>query len=362
MEGYDLKSKLKVIGAKERTIQFFRSLSLYKTFQKRTYYMYKYINDFIINIKRTSKTVDIRKTNLFYVGSSVFAFLNYPFYRIFFEYGVKSLNPKNTNGIFPNFNLIRKDIFRNSFIYTGFTGFYVGFMFSFSSYFFDSYFNPTNGIYWFATNHILSLSIAYPYILNSNYKILKSPKHIRFTRNPFKYMYLLFNRDFYTGYREWFIMNFMIFIPFYNLKAYKYEKLRICKIAAHVHEKGDYMLKGIEKCFYNPKNNLQYGKYFFNFFPFIYNIYLLFYTVVLICFYDYAGKYVNLHRLTDSERYREAIERKYPRKPNEYYLDLWGPFLRKYKYHRKEVKNYYDDEEEGEGEEEEEEEEEEDDE
>jgi len=338
-EGYDLKSKLKILGVRERAIAFIKSTSIYKQWPKWNYYLYKYIDNFIINVKREKKTNDIRNQNHYYFLSAFFAFINYPLYRIFFEYSIKALNPKNIIAIYPNFTQIRWDIRKNSKLYAGFGGFLTGYMVTLSSFYFDKYFNPQKGIYLFAFYHLLSLSLAYPYVLNSNYKILKSPKFISFKYHPFQYAQLMLNKQYYFGYRDWFIMNCLVCIPFLNLKAYKYESFRICRIAAHMFEKGESHLKEVEKNFIlRPTNHTHYGKFLFNFYPVVFNVYCIFQIWLLICFYDRAGNFVNLWRKDDATRYREAMETKYPRKPNEWYLDLWGPFLEEYKYERKEEK------------------------
>lgn len=333
---YDLKSKLKVIGVRERTIALIKSTSIYEKWPKWNYYIYKYIDDFIINIKREHITKDKRTRKRYYIFSTFFAFVNYPLYRIFFEYSIKALDSKNINTVYPNYTQIRKDIRKNSKMYAGFSGFLTGYILSLSSYYFDKFFNPQNGIYLFAFYHLLSLSLAYPYILNSNYKILKSPKYLSFKNHPFSYMQLMLNKNYYFGYRDWFIMNCLVLIPFVNLKAYKYESFRICRVAAHMFKSGESHLKEIEKNIILRPKHTHYGKFLFNFYPVIFNIYCVFQIWLLICFYDRAGKFVNFHRENDATRYREAMERKYPPKPNEWYLDLWGPFLEHYKYERKE--------------------------
>ena len=326
MEDYYFKSKPKKFSFSQSSIDFLKSTSLYVKWHQCNYYLYKYIDDFIINIKRVSKTVDRREQKSYYILSALFAFANYPMYRFYFEFSFRALDPKNVNTIYPNFTTISKDIRKNSRLYAGFSGFLTGYMVSLSSLFFDKYFNPQNGIYLFAFYHLLSLSIAYPYFLNSNYKMLKSPKYLSFRRHPFKYIQLIFNKEFYFGYRDWFIVNLLIFVPFVNLKAYKYESFRICRIAAHMFKDGENQLKEIEKNIILRPNHKHYGKFLFNIYPIVYNIFCVFQVWLLICFYDRAGNYVNLWRKDDTARYREAMERKYPPRPNERYLNLFGSY------------------------------------
>jgi len=89
---------------------------------------------------------------------------------------------------------------------------------------------------------------------------------------------------------------------------------------------GENQLKEIEKNIILRPNHKHYGKFLFNIYPIVYNIFCVFQVWLLICFYDRAGNYVNLWRKDDTARYREAMERKYPPRPNERYLNLFGSY------------------------------------
>lgn len=343
-DGYDLNSVLRILRIKDRLIDFIKKTPIYYIWVKLNFYTYKYIDDFVINVNREGKTEDRRRRKNYYFISGLVAFINYPLYRIFFEYSINALKPNlvERNKIY--FNFIKNEIQKKSKYFAGFSGYLAAYMASLNSYKLDKYFNQQRGWYYWAFYHFVSLSLAYPFLLNSNYKILKSSNYVSI-KNPFKYINLIFNKQMYLGYREFFITNILIFIPLVNMKAYKYEHFRICRIAAHTVEHGDLLLKEIEKnVIFNETYNKHNGKYFFNIYPLIYNVYLFAEIIILICFYDRASKYVNLKRKDDASRYREAMEKKYPRKPNEYYLNLWGPIIDILREEKDEELTIYDDE------------------
>lgn len=304
----------------------FRKSKYYKKWCQLNRKTYKYIDNTIIRVRRKAKTKDVRLTKDYYVHSCFLALYIFPCYRIFTQYSLYSLERSKSKYNYPSYKDIYKAISRGSGLYGGFPSFFIGYSLSFAPFFLNSFCNQENGYFLFFFFHFSSLALAYPFVLNSNYRACNSEKFVHL--KSFKQIFsLMFNRKFYFGFASYFNANVKLFMPIYNLTAYKHEYYRIALVCEHTIKDTNKSAKELEKYLFVDKSFKPYGRMYFNIFPIILNYYYLYQLNLLICFYDRASRYVNLFRKDDAARYRKAMQVKYPPKKHDRMLNDWNKIL-----------------------------------